>query len=360
MVSNRRHWLLSLLLISEVVLLGTLSPDGGEAMILQHRGQVAWKIFTAPDLVSGVLIPSDLNVVFTVPSDVQSIGRETLLGHQGQSVRYWGYCFSQDASAPATHGLFPGKLFLSEAERNARAKAQSSAAPSYSLQNLPTQQQLDKDAEKTVNGAVRHQVEYFTAGQTCYIMSAKQLYVGSDADNDGLNSAEEKKAGTDPLVTDTDGDGMLDGLEVLNFKTNPRNPDTDRDGLADGEEVHGHTRVVPSHYTGDGTYVEGDTDPKNPDTDHDGLCDGYCAMDVSGTFCGTLYGGTGSGSFKCLGTGYNDSANTLRWSGENAKDLSGGTDNWETDPTKWSTKGDDISDYELYYKQLLNGQTPTP
>ncbi len=38
---------------------------------------------------------------------------------------------------------------------------------------------------------------------------------GIDNDNDGLQALGEYQAGTDPDIDDTDGDGVLDGAEVL-------------------------------------------------------------------------------------------------------------------------------------------------
>ncbi len=59
----------------------------------------------------------------------------------------------------------------------------------------------------------------------------------TDEDQDGLTNAQEQAFGTDPLNPDTDGDGLLDGEEVLIYGTDPLNPDTDGDGVPDGEDV---------------------------------------------------------------------------------------------------------------------------
>lgn len=58
-----------------------------------------------------------------------------------------------------------------------------------------------------------------------------------DTDRDGLDDEEEALYGTDPLLVDTDGDGLTDRDEVKVFKTDPNNLDTDGDGYLDGEEV---------------------------------------------------------------------------------------------------------------------------
>lgn len=58
-----------------------------------------------------------------------------------------------------------------------------------------------------------------------------------DKDFDGLTDVEEKKYGTDPLVADTDGDGLTDFYEINTYHTNPLKRDTDGDGYPDGIEV---------------------------------------------------------------------------------------------------------------------------
>ncbi len=86
----------------------------------------------------------------------------------------------------------------------------------------------------------------------------------SDSDADGIQDGVEDRTGTDPNSTDTDGDGWLDGAEDADWdgvvdadETDPREADTDGDGLDDN--------------------VEGDdlgTDPLRADTDGDGMNDG--------------------------------------------------------------------------------------
>lgn len=58
-----------------------------------------------------------------------------------------------------------------------------------------------------------------------------------DFDRDGLTNLREFQLGTDPLVADTDGDGLLDGDEVNVYHTNPLLADTDGDGIPDGVEA---------------------------------------------------------------------------------------------------------------------------
>jgi hypothetical protein len=60
---------------------------------------------------------------------------------------------------------------------------------------------------------------------------------GQDSDADGIADDEEVLVtGTDPNNGDSDGDGLVDGVEVNN-RMNPLDPDMDRDGVSDGQEV---------------------------------------------------------------------------------------------------------------------------
>jgi hypothetical protein len=60
--------------------------------------------------------------------------------------------------------------------------------------------------------------------------------VDEDHDRDGLSSLTEIGIGTDPLLLDTDRDGIDDGREVADGKFDPLDPDTDGDGILDGDE----------------------------------------------------------------------------------------------------------------------------
>src|SRR5207249_4824601 len=77
-------------------------------------------------------------------------------------------------------------------------------------------------------------------------------------------AAVERNIRTDPFDFDTDNDGLPDGSELFPGEgmslTDPTDPDTDRDGLSDLDEVQGLNRKP--------------TNPLRSDTDDDGVIDG--------------------------------------------------------------------------------------
>ncbi len=58
-----------------------------------------------------------------------------------------------------------------------------------------------------------------------------------DTDRDGLPDAFESSIGTSPNASDTDGDGVLDGVEYRGYNSDPLAVDTDGDGCGDGKEI---------------------------------------------------------------------------------------------------------------------------
>lgn len=69
--------------------------------------------------------------------------------------------------------------------------------------------------------------------------------VNNDQDHDGISDVEERVRGTNPALTDTDGDGLDDYEETFKLETSPLLSDTDGDGISDYEEIHGQTGIAP-------------------------------------------------------------------------------------------------------------------
>jgi len=122
----------------------------------------------------------------------------------------------------------------------------------------------------------------------CGEVQADFELVPADSDGDGLVDNVEtntltyvspQDTGTDPLVADTDVDGLNDGDEVNTHGTDPVDPDTDDDGLSDGDEIDLYgTAPLSSDSDEDGLtdadeVNEYNTNPKEQDTDGDGLSD---------------------------------------------------------------------------------------
>lgn len=59
----------------------------------------------------------------------------------------------------------------------------------------------------------------------------------NDQDFDGILDEKEKELGLSNKTSDTDKDGLTDFTEIEQYKTDPKNKDTDGDGYVDGYEV---------------------------------------------------------------------------------------------------------------------------
>jgi hypothetical protein len=144
-----------------------------------------------------------------------------------------------------------------------------------------------------------------------------------DPDADGLDNLGEEAAGSDPNAADTDGDGLLDGDEVAIHGSSPTLADTDGDGIADPAEILAGTNPALADTDGDGLSDAAEpgpgTDPGNPDTDGDGLADGN---EVNQTATNPLVADTD-------GDGLLDSAEALSHG---------------TNPLVWDTDGDGLRD----------------
>ena len=299
-------------------------------VITPQETRGSWLSLDALAVQSGATIPMHTNVFFEIPADVVTIFRETLLGYRGNKIRYWGYCFedADDPLNPPQSIGFPGKIFLSEAERDSR-RARDERLRIVSPLRAPVNPRVE-----LAENSIRHMIDVFPGGVRCFIMSDQPLPIGVDTDNDDLNTQLEKNNLTDPANPDTDDDGLDDGKEVLYWGTDPRRRDTDGDGIIDGREDKSHNGFLDA----------GETDPRQRDSDGDGLCDGYCRENKVRRICQDNKG------TNCLDVPYG------QWAGED-KNYNGIIDTGESDPTMQFTLKDGLRDDQRFYRCLLERKT---
>ena len=99
-----------------------------------------------------------------------------------------------------------------------------------------------------------------------------------------LTDYDEVKGNTDPLLYDTDGDGISDGLEIYlgsgkstDFAAIPLDPlsnDTDNDGLEDGQEISVTLSRLSGNIANVTIQFDYNSSPVLADTDADGVLDG--------------------------------------------------------------------------------------
>ncbi len=253
-----------ILVIASVVLMRQANPSklGGFVLISKQSGVLPTIHFDQSRVAQGFTAPADTHSIFTIPDGVR-IPRITFFGgpDYDQNTRYWGYCFSGNEAANKAAGMigkamYDGKFFYSLAER----KAQSLLPPAPADTDLVG----IKNATHGAAPASASIAEIFFGGDTCYVMSERELPSGLDTDGDDINDKRELLIGTDVQNPDTDRDGIPDGTELFVMKTSPLDPDTDHDGLGDRCEDPNMNGQVDKH----------ETSPLVSDTDRDGLCDG--------------------------------------------------------------------------------------
>lgn len=314
---------LGLLSIAVAATMGMRTAEAPvEARLVRRPPVIPWAVIDEADILSGAIIPASTNVVFHLPLEgFDTIDREVLLGQKGEHVRYWGYCFPQNTDPDilaTTRSQRKGKLFLSEQERRMRAEEAQANRERFSLNNLPTKEDV-RALQYRPFTEIRHQMDVFDTGHLCYIMTAAPLAIALDTDGDRLNNKVEREIGTDETLPDTDADGIYDSVEYLTG-TDPLLRDSDQDGLIDGiEDANWNGRVN-----------RGETDPRTRDSDRDGLCDGLCRVRL---------------------------ANKQEvYIGEDTN-LNGQVDEGETDPRKVDTDGDGVFDEQELLLCLLKGGT---
>ena len=123
--------------------------------------------------------------------------------------------------------------------------------------------------EKTDGTDATDPCKFKLASQT---VAPSTTWNNADCDGDGLKNLEEKNLGTNPLIQDTDGDGIADNLDNCPLTVNANQADNDHDGQGD---------VCDSDDDNDGILDTNDNCPitanaNQADRDHDGkgdVCD---------------------------------------------------------------------------------------
>ncbi|MCB0209685.1 MAG: serine/threonine-protein kinase [Anaerolineae bacterium] len=104
------------------------------------------------------------------------------------------------------------------------------------------------------------------AGQNKSAATATADWLAADSDRDGLTNAEEVDLNTLPNNRDTDQDGIDDFDEVDRIGSDPLKSDTDGDGLKDGFEVSQGLNPLSEDTDGDGLLDARDPDPGSTPT----------------------------------------------------------------------------------------------
>jgi hypothetical protein len=85
----------------------------------------------------------------------------------------------------------------------------------------------------------------------------------TDEDSDGLTAGEELYYGTNPLLADTNGDGISD-LVAVSMGISPTSNDTDGDGISNVAELANGTNPILADTDGDGVVDNLDAYPLDP------------------------------------------------------------------------------------------------
>ena len=96
------------------------------------------------------------------------------------------------------------------------------------------------------------------------LVLATNTLLSGDADGDGLIGWREYLTGSDPVTADTNGNGVLDGVESEQTTTDPDNPDTDGDGLVNWLELKAGTDPFDVDSDDDTVNDQADAFPLDP------------------------------------------------------------------------------------------------
>jgi hypothetical protein len=290
-------------------------PTAVQGIVLQSskRGEAPWKTINEEQIAYGYTIPKNTHSIIKLPKSFIELPSTTLFGQTDEEVRYWGYCFAETAAETSLSAL-PGTFFMSDAEEQSILDEEREKMRLAVSKGRLTDKNLNLLAKNSAR--VRNEKLVFKPGDVCYVMSKEPIPIGLDPDKDFANNRIERQHKTNPNLRDTDGDGILDGIEIHRLRTLPLVRDTDGDGLIDGMEDKNRNGVIE----------QGETSPLNLDSDADGLCDGHCRVDKGRSVAGEDL------------------------------NLNGLVDEGETSPLLRDTDGDGILDEQEFFLCQLKGK----
>ena len=187
------------------------------------------------------------------------------------------FIFTFDSSAiwknPSTD-LCGNKYLLAWEELNQNDKLDISA------QFIDDQGTIIEDKLNIAKSLQNNQQNCVVDANTAGFITAWESDLNGSLTKDIYSSFIKWGLGTDPLLADTDNDGVSDGDEILNYGCDPKNNDTDNDGITDGDEINIHNTIPTLTDTDNDGLSDGEevfsysSNPLKTDTDNDGMNDG--------------------------------------------------------------------------------------
>ena len=114
---------------------------------------------------------------------------------------------------------------------------------------------------------------------TSITVAATSEWLNLDCDNDGLTNGNEVSLGTEVFNPDTDGDGVIDGTEVAD-QTLPLDPcSLETTSITDTQSAEWGELDCDNDGVSNSLETTNGIDPFNPDTDGDGVIDGTELLD---------------------------------------------------------------------------------
>jgi hypothetical protein len=151
------------------------------------------------------------------------------------------------------------------------------------------------------------QKDVFTIEKNIGSIDYQSCVIGADVDDDGVANVLESKVGTDPLLADSDADGVKDGTDA--FPLDPTN-DSDGDGVSNNGDAYPENSLYSKDSDGDGMPDAWETryglDPNDSsDATSDQDNDGVSALDefLAGTIAAGSLDIDGNGQYDALTDG---------------------------------------------------------